>query len=89
MGVKNRIGRLRMVIPLRREILLQDVVIHLTAAKIDVPGVQGWVGTWSIYALPMSRGDAPVRYGDTDLQPNERMALGNAQSIAILVAGSL
>ncbi|PXV60707.1 hypothetical protein SAMN04487785_102435 [Dyella jiangningensis] len=63
--------------------------MRLTAAKVELPKVDGWVGTWAIYQAPLDLGSMPLRYGDTDLQKTEDLAIGMARTVASLVARSL
>jgi hypothetical protein len=59
------------------------------ADLVLMPGVSGWIGAWAIYRLPRDPWDSPVRYGDTDLENSQSMAMGMARAIAKLVARSL
>jgi hypothetical protein len=86
---RERIGRSRMGARTGQEFQFGRFEIRLAAAQVDLPGVEGWVGTWSIYRLPVDRGEIPLRYGDTDLQESEDMAIGMARTVASLVARSL
>ena len=82
-------GRSRMPFTTHREFQLGRVAVQLIASAVDLPGVSGWVGTWAIYRLPFDVGDYPLRYGDTDLQANEAIAMGMANAIARAVAIAL
>lgn len=73
----------------RREFQIVRFVVRVDAAQVDLPGVEGWVGTWSIYQIPIRRGDMPMRYGDTDLQATEDMAIGMARTIAKVMAKAM
>jgi hypothetical protein len=73
----------------RREFQIGRFAVRVDAAQIDLPGVEGWIGTWPIYEVPIRRGDLPTRYGDTDLQASEDMAIGMARTIAKLMAKTM
>lgn len=73
----------------RREFQFGRFGIRLAAARVDLPGVDGWIGTWAIYRLPIEADETPLRYGDTDLQKSEDVAIGMARTVATLVARSL
>lgn len=71
------------------EFIVGDVLVRVYASPIALPGVEGWVGVWSIYRLPMEIHREPVRIGDTDVEESETVALGMAKAIASAVAASI
>ena len=71
------------------EFIVGDYLVRINAAALVLPGASGWVGAWSIYHHPGSPRDMPVRYGDTDIQVSETLALGMARAIAKMLAESL
>jgi hypothetical protein len=76
-------------IPSHLEIRLRAHLIRIETAFVRSPDVAGWIGSWSIYVAPFRPGDLPLRYGDTDVQKYEVLALGAAKTVATLVARSL
>jgi len=67
--------------PSHQEFTVGNHLVRVYASRIDLPGVSGWFGAWSIYRLPMM-GQPPVRVGGTDEQPSERLALALAKAAA-------
>jgi hypothetical protein len=73
----------------KQEFVVGNCLVRVEAGKVDLPGVDGWVGTWAIYRIPPREDSMPDRYGDTDVQASEAVALGMAKAIASAVAASL
>lgn len=71
------------------EFIVGQALVRVYAAPIAFPGVEGWVGVWSIYQLPVEIYREPVRIGDTDVEESEAVALGMARAIASAVAASI
>ena len=78
-----------MSLPIQSEFQVGRLSIKVAAAAMDLPAVNGWIGTWHIYRLPRRSGDIPIRYGDTDLVETAELALGIAETTARLIARSL
>ena len=78
-----------MAVPSHLEIPHRWHLIRIETAFVHSPGVEGWIGSWSIYLAPVRPGDVPLRYGDTDVHKYEVVALGAAKTVATLVASSL
>jgi hypothetical protein len=72
-----------------QEFIVGQFFVRVYAAPIVLPGVEGWIGAWSIYRLPLEIYKEPVRIGDTDVEDSEAVALGMAKTIASAVAASL
>jgi len=82
-------GRSRMALSGKQEFVVGNCLVRVEAGKIDLPGVDGWVGTWSIYRIPPRSDSMPDKCGDTDIQPTEAIALGMAKAVASAIAYSL
>lgn len=78
-----------MCVPSHLEIRRRWHLIRIETVFVRSPSVEGWIGSWSIYHAPVRPGDVPLRYGDTDVQKSEGLALGAAKTVATLVARSL
>ena len=72
-----------------QEYFVGRYIVRIAASQADLPGVEGWLGTWAIYRLPLRPGEPPIRFGDTDFQNNESVALGMARTIGLAIARSL
>jgi hypothetical protein len=72
-----------------QEFIVGQALVRVYAAPIALPGVEGWVGVWSIYQLPLEIFREPIRIGSTDVQESEAVALGMARAIATAVAASI
>lgn len=64
-------------------------LVRVCVTRIDLPGREGWIGSWEIYRLPWNSRKSPLRVGDTDVQTAKSLALGMAKTIAISVARSI
>lgn len=71
------------------EFIVGQALVRVYAAPIALPGVEGWVGAWSIYRLPLEAYREPIRIGDTDVEESEAVAFGMARAIASAVAATL
>ena len=71
-----------------QEFTVGNCLVRVYAAPISLPGVEGWVGVWSIYALPRGT-KAPIRIGDTGVETSEAVALGMAKAMASAAASAL
>lgn len=72
-----------------QEFIVGQTLVRVYAAPIALPGVEGWVGVWAIYQLPLEIYRAPIRIGDTDVEESEVVAFGMARAIASAVAASI
>lgn len=64
-------------------------LVWVRAARVDLPGVSGWIGAWEIYRLPWHSKKVALRIGETDVQGSEAIALGMVRAIAVSVARAL
>jgi hypothetical protein len=76
-------------VPSHLEVQQGRHLIRVETVFVRLPGVEGWIGSWSVYLSAVRPGDVPLRYGDTDIQKSELLALGAAKTVATLVARSL
>lgn len=71
------------------EFIVGQTFVRVYAARVALPGVDGWVGVWSVYHLPLEVYREPARIGDTDIEESETIALGMARAVASAVAASI
>lgn len=89
MGPFIRIGRSRMALAPPQEFVVGEFLVRVYASPIALPGVEGWIGAWSIYRRNEYPGAQPLRIGDTELEHSEATALGMAKAIASAVVAAL
>jgi hypothetical protein len=79
----------QMKIDALQEIAIHDCLVQIRSVRIDLPGAEGWIGSWEVYLLPWHSRKRPLHAGETDVESRESMAVGMARAIATAVAVSL
>jgi hypothetical protein len=68
------------------EIAIRDCLVQVRSVRIDLPGAEGWIGSWEVYLLPWHSRKWPLHVGETDVESSESIAAGMARAIATAVA---
>lgn len=71
------------------EFIVGRYLVRISSSTVGIPGVDGWIGVWSVFSHPREPGAMPVRYGDTGFQPSPELAISMARTTATATARSL
>jgi len=89
MGSFQILGHLCMPLTTPEEFVVGRFLVRIAVTRCDLPGVDGWMGTWSVHRLPLRLGQLPLKIGDTDYQPDGELALRMAKNMGTMTARSL